>query len=241
MGIASTDAHDKGLYKIGGVAALLSVLLIPVQVFIFVRWPPPVTVTDWFNLFQENWFLGLLSLDLLYLLNNTFLVAIYLGLFAALKHVNRTWMTIMLALGFIGIAAYFASNTAFEMLELSRQYAAAGTEAERVTLVAAGRTLLTLYKGTAFDIYYVYNAAALLIIAVIMLRSHVFSKATAYWGLASGILMTIPSTAGTIGMVFALASLIPWMVFCVLLARRLFQLMRPASLPPLPEYLSHAL
>jgi hypothetical protein len=235
------DSHQKEFYKIGGVAALLSVLFIPIQVFIFVRWPPPVTVTGWFTLFQENWLLGLLSLDLLYLLNNTFLVLIYLGLYAALKRVNPTWMTIMVALGFIGIAAYFASNTAFEMLALSNQYVAAGTEAERAMLLAAGQTMLALYKGTAFDVYYVYNAAALLIAAVVMLRSHIFSRTTAYWGLASGILMTIPSTAGTLGMIFALASLVPWVVFCVLVAQRLFLLAQPASLPPLPEHLSHAM
>ena len=239
MGMASTDSHSKELYKIGGVAALLSVFLIPIQVFIFVRWPPPDTVTEWFTLFRESWLLGLLSLDLLYLLNNTLLVLIYLGLYAALKQANRAWMTIMLALGFIGIAAYFASNTAFEMLAISNQYAAAGTEAEKAILEAAGQTLLVLYKGTAFDIYYVYNAAALLIIAIVMLRSPVFSRATAYWGLASGILMTIPSTAGTIGMIFALASLIPWMVFCVLVALRLFQFLQPSVLPPLPEHASH--
>lgn len=91
-------------------------------------------------------------------------------------------------------------------------------------LLAAGQALLAIYKGTAFNVYYVFNAAALLILAVVMLRSNVFGRGAAYWGLASGILMTVPSTAGMLGMVFALASLAPWMVFCVLVARSLFQL-----------------
>lgn len=224
MGISSTHAQWKELYKIGGVAALLSVLLIPIQIFIFVRWPPPGPVADWFALFQQNWFLGLLSLDLLYLLNNTFLVLIYLALYIALRQVNPSWMIIMLVLGLIGVAAYFASNTAFEMLALSNQYTVAGTEAEKAMLLAAGQAMLVIYKGTAFDVYYVFDAIALLILAVVMLRSNIFSKAAGYWGLASGILMTIPSTVGTLGMMFALASLVPWMVFCLLIARRLFQL-----------------
>jgi hypothetical protein len=219
----------KEIYRVGGVAALLSVLFIPVQIAIFITWPPPDKVIDWFMLFEDNWLLGLLSMDLLYLLNNTYLILIYLALYFALKPVNPSWMTIAMALGFTGIAAYFASNTCFEMLALSSQYADAGTGAEQAVLLGAGHALLATYKGTAFDIYYVFNAAALLILAVVMLRSTVFSKAAGYWGLASGILMTIPSTAGGIGMVFALASLLPWMVFCVLIARRLFRLER--SLP----------
>lgn len=223
---ALTAPSWKELYRIGGVAALLSVLLILIQVAVFVNWPPPVSVMDWLALFQNNWLLGLLSLDLLYLLNNTFLILIYLALYIVLKPVNPSWMTIATVLGFVGIAAYFASNTSFEMLALSSQYTAAGTEAERAMLLAAGQAVLAIYKGTAFDVYYVFNAAALLILAVVMLRSTVFSKVTGYWGLTSGILMTIPSTAGGVGMVFALASLVPWMVFCVLIARRLFQLGR---------------
>jgi hypothetical protein len=93
-------------------------------------------------------------------------------------------------------------------------------------LLAAGQGMLATYKGTAFDMYYVFNAAALLILAVVMLRSTVFPRAAGTWGLISGILMAIPSTAGGLGMVFALASLLPWMVFCVLIARRLFRLSR---------------
>jgi hypothetical protein len=168
----------------------------------------------------------------LYLLNNTFLILIYLALYAALKRANPSWMIIMVALGFIGIAAYFASNTAFEMLALSNQYAAATNEAERAMLLAAGQAMLVIYKGTAFDVYYVFNAAALLIIARVMLHSNLFSKATAYWGLLSGVLMTVPSTTGAVGMVFALASLVPWMVFCILIAIRLFKLVSPSSVSP---------
>jgi len=70
----------------------------------------------------------------------------------------------------------------------------------------------------------VLNGAMLLILAVVMLRSQVFSKITGWFALAAAILMTVPSTAGPIGMVFALLSLVPWAVFLVLAARRLLKL-----------------
>lgn len=211
------------LYKIGGMAALIILLVMSIQIIIFVAWPPPSTVTDWFMLLQSNWLLGLLSLDLLYLLTNALLIPLYLALYAALKRVSGSWMLIALTLGLVGITAYFSSNTAFEMLSLSNGYAAAKSEAEKAIVLAAGQAMLAIYKGTAFDVYYILNAAFLLIVSPIMLRSNIFSKGSAYWGMLSGVLMAVPSTAGTIGPFFALASLVPWTIFSVLVARRLFQ------------------
>ena len=216
----------KSLYKVGGVAALIMLPIIPLQSFIFIAYPPPATVIDFFILFQKNWFVGLLDRDLLLIVDNVLLILIYLALYAALVQANKFLMTIGLAFSLIGIAAYFPSNTAFEMSSLSHQYAAATTEAQRATLLAAGQAMLAIYSGTAFNVYYVLNAIALLIFSAVMLRSSVFSKTTAYLGLAAGILMIIPSTAGMIGIYFSLLSLIPWFVWLILFARRLFQLAR---------------
>ena len=41
--------------------------------------------------------------------------------------------------------------------------------------------------------------------------------------------MAVPSNFGTVGLVFALASLIPWAVFAVLVARRLLNLAAEAE------------
>lgn len=216
----------KSLYKIGGWAALVIVALMFIQILIFIAWPPPDTVMGWFKLFQDNWFLGLLNYDLLYLLTNILLVLMYLALYMALRRSNEGWMLIALILGLMGITSYFASITAFEMLNLSNQYLAVATEAEKSISLAAGEAMLAIYTGTAFDIYYILNAAFLLVASMVMLRGEVFSKATAYWGLACGLLMAVPSTAGAIGPYFALASLVPWAVFSVLVTRTLFRIGR---------------
>jgi len=212
------------LYTIGGAAAIGSVLLIPIQVVIFITWPPPTAITDWFSLFQESRLLGLLSLDLLYILNNTLILVVYLALYVALKRANETLMAIAFLVGIVGATVYYASNTGFEMLTLSNQYAAATSESMKAMLLASGKTMMTIYTGTAFNVYYVLNGIALLLMAIVMLQSKVFGKGTAYWGLIAAILMSIPSTAGTIGMTFALLSLIPWIVFSILIARNLFRL-----------------
>lgn len=214
----------KQLCKIGGIMAIVIVLIIPIQMSIFIAWPPPDNALNFFNLFQSNWLLGLLSLDLLYILSNALLIFVYLGLYAALRHVNQAYMTIALILGFVGIAAYYASSVAFEMLSISNQYAIAETTELKLQCLTSGQTMLLTYKGTAFDVYYVLNAITLLIISRVMFQDNTFSKSTAIWGLISGILMLIPTTAGTIGLTFGIASLIPWTVFSILIAKRLFKL-----------------
>ena len=76
---------------------------------------------------------------------------------------------------------------------------------------------------------YILGAVATLIMSVVMLRSTIFSKATAYLGIATGVLMIVPPTVGTIGVYISLLSLLPLVIWYILVARRLLQLARGAS------------
>jgi len=225
----TTASAWKPLYRIGGAVALTIVCIMVVQIVVFIVSPPPSTVLGYFTLFHKSRLLGLLSLDLLYVVDNALVVLLYLALYAALRRASPSFMAIALALGLVGIAAYFSSNTAFEMLSLSSQYAAATTDTQRSLLQAAGQAMLAIYQGTAFDVYYLLGAAATLIISAVMLRSSIFGKATAYAGMAAGVLMLIPSTAGTLGLYFAFGSLVPTAIWLILIARRLFRLAQGES------------
>ncbi len=217
----NTDFNWKKLYKVAGISALVIVLIIPVQVVIFSVFPPPEDSIGFIQLFHDNWLLGLLSLDLLYYFNNGFLVVFYLGLFASMRKVDFSGMLIALVLGFIGIAIYYVSSIGFEMLAVSKQYFQTDSIELKQQLIAIGHGLILRYKGTAFDVYYVFNAIALILIAKTMFKSVEFGKTAAIWGLIAGIFMIIPSTAGTIGLIFSLISLIPWIVFSVIVGRKM--------------------
>jgi len=214
----------KKLYKIAGIATVIIVIFIPIQIFIYGMYPPPDTPKGFFELFNENWLLGLLSLDLLYIVNNTLIIFIYLGLFAALKRTNLEYMTIAIVIGFIGIAAYYSSTVIFEMKALSQQYMEATSPEIKEQIISSGNLLLLRFNGTAFDIYYVLNALTLIISSRVMLMDNTFSKTTAIWGLIAGGLMIIPSTAGMLGLILSLVSLIPWTIFSILIAKRFFKL-----------------
>lgn len=173
----------------------------------------------------DNPVVGLLMLDLLYPLSNMLTLLLYAALAVALWRVSRSSVVIALALGGMGMAAYMSSPRPVEMLHLARAWSEADP-GEQTALLATGEGMLATWTGTAFDVYYVLNFVALLIFGILIYRSSVFSRGTALWGLAAAVLMAVPSNLGTIGLAFAVASLVPWSVFAVLTGRRLLALCR---------------
>jgi len=101
--------------------------------------------------------------------------------------------------------------------------------ATRTALLATGDGMLATWTGTAYDVYYFFTLVTLAVLAILMLRSSIFSRATAVWGLVSAVLMTVPTNFGPVGMAFAVASLAPFSVFAFLVWRRLLQLAGPRS------------
>ncbi len=204
------------LYRIAHFLTLAMLIIIPLQIIVFVISPPPDTVKGFFELSHQNPFLGLLSLDFLYLFNNVILVLIYLALFVLLYREKPVSGLLAIILGLIGIACYYPSNPAFEMLTLSNQYFQALPEQQPIYL-AAGEAVMAGYTGTTFNAYYFLSTISLLLFSYAIIKSTKFKKSVGIWGLASGLLMIIPSSVGTIGMVFSLLSLIPWVVFITML------------------------
>ncbi|NCC75557.1 MAG: DUF4386 family protein [Clostridia bacterium] len=217
------------LHRMAWYLAIVMLVIIPLQIVIYVVAPPPDTVIGLFLRYQECPFLGLLSLDFLYLFNNLIIVVIYLALFVLLYREKPVTVLLAMVFGLVGIACYYPSNPAFEMLTLSSRYFAAQPE-QQGSFLAAGEALMAGYTGTSFDVYYVLSTICLLLFSYALIKSPQFKKSVGCWGLASGLFMIIPSSAGTVGMIFSLLSLIPWVVFVVLLAIRFRQLAHSVTL-----------
>ncbi len=213
----------RGLYRVAGVAALAMALFIPVQVLVFILWPPPATVLGWFAVFQGSPIIGLLDMDLLLIVDQVLMGLVLLALYVALRRTSPSATLIALVLALLGIAAYFASTAAFEMLSLSGRYASAAGEAERAPIAAAGEVMLATWQGTAFSLGYLLEGLALLIMALAMRRSSLFGDGVAYLGIAVGILSLVPPTVPTVGVGFAFASLVPLEIWNILLATRFFR------------------
>jgi hypothetical protein len=218
----------RGLVLTGAWVALASVGLIVLQIGLYVVSPPPTTTAGFFALLQENPVRGLIALDVPYIVSNLLAYLLYFALAVVLWRVSRSGVVVALAFGTLGMAAYMASPRAVEMLTLARAYADAD-EAARPVILATGDGMVATWMGTAFDVYYVFNLVTLLVLALLMWRSDVFTRATATWGLVAAVLMAVPSNFGTVGLVLALASLAPWSVFAVLVWVRLRALVAMAD------------
>lgn len=214
----------RSLFKIASCSLWIILFFVVIQVIVYVVNPPPKDVLGFFNLYQRSPLLGLLSLDLIMLADWVLEIPVFLALYVLLKRKNESYMLLATVMAMIGIAIYFASGIAFEMLILSNQYFNAVSEIQRTALLSAGETLLATYQGTAFDISYVMVAIAFLIDSIVMLKSKIFSKTTAYMGIAMGVLMLLPPTVGIVGFVCSFLSLIPMIIWFVMVAKKLTQL-----------------
>ena len=225
-----TDPRWRLLHRLAGAGALISAVFIPIQVLVFIIWPPPLegTAVDWFTLFQDNPLAGLLDLDLLLVADNVLLVPIFLSLYVLLRRDSESVMAIATAFGFLGIVFFIASNPAFEMLSLSDQYAAATTEAQRSTFLAAGEAMLATWQGTAFQAAYILGSFAGIAVGAVMLRSAVFSNVTGWMailGNAVGLGLYVP----VVGVYISVFSVLFLEIWYILISRRLFQLARRPS------------
>lgn len=229
------DPTYTGLFRVGGVAALVVAFLTVIEVIVFTLYPQPSTVSGWFELFQGSPIIGLLDLWGLEVPMFAMFAMVFLALYFVLRKVNKSGMAIALTLALLGIAIFFATNNPFSMLSLSRQFAAATTDVQRSTLLAAGEAILANTNQRAiggFNIGLLLISIAGLIVSSVMLRATSFRRLTAYVGiLAFGFsLADYLRQAFTSSVIITLLLIFPGALLIVvwfsLVGRRLLQLGR---------------
>ena len=224
---AETEHGWKPLFNLGGVSALMMVGIIIAQMIVFMSAPPPYEggASAWFALFQNNKIIGLIDFELLMIVYVFLSIPITLSLYFLLRRVSPSFTALYVVLSLIGIISFIVARPAFEMLSLSNGYAAATTDAERAVYLSAGETLLAVFHGTAFQVSYVLGSLGGLIISIVMLKTDVFSKTTAYLRIASSVFdfgLYVPA----VGMYISIFSVLFLLIWDILVAQRLFQLGR---------------
>jgi hypothetical protein len=170
------------LYRIAGIAALITVLVMVLEMFttLFpgggVGGVEAMNIVDWFDLFHENSFMGLRNLGLMNMLAIFFTIPIYVALYLIHRKGYGAFAALAAILYFVGMAIYLAGNTAFSMLSLSQSYAAAATDTERTLILAAGKALLARGEshtpGTFLGFLLLDGAG--IVISIVMLRARIF-------------------------------------------------------------------
>lgn len=230
------DSHWKDLYRIGGIAALFAAFLLLMEIIVFTVWPQQTTAIDFFTIFQNNKLIGLLDFYILEMFAYILFVPIFLAIYVAIKRSSESRMFIAVIFAIIGISIFLATNNPFSLLSLSDQFAAATTEAQKSILLAAGQTIIVNTGQRAsggFNMGFFLVSIAGLMVSTVMLKTNIFSKATAYIGITAFAvsladyfrIVFIPS-ATILLLIIALTSGLLLIIWFILVGRRLLQLGR---------------
>ncbi|MHB1279466.1 MAG: hypothetical protein ACYC1Q_13845 [Bacteroidia bacterium] len=236
----NNEMQWRRLYTLGAVCTLIGLMGILLDVIFGTATGGdltalPQTAVDRFTELQKNPLLGLYNLDFLNILVQLILIPAYFALYAAHRNSNRAFASLALLIFLCGTVLLVASNAALPMLELSRSYFASGSETEKFMFAAAGEALLA--RGAhgslgAFIGFALPNIAGILL-AFVMLKGKIFSKTTAYLGIAGStllvvylILVSFVPGANSMATALAMPGGLMAMAWMILFALRLFRLGR---------------
>lgn len=216
----------KEIYKLGAIATILSEIILiigVIAVFIYPYAPGNKSTENIFLLLQKDKLGGLVSLDFHLLLGNLFGILLFLALYVSLKQVNASYALIALVLGLVADVLIIPARPISEMFSLSELYVTATTEAAKSQYLAAGEALLSMFNGTSWFINTLLGGFSLLISSLLMLRSSIFSKSTAYVGIITNMAVCLFFVPG-VGMLFLFLSLPGYIIWYVQLTRRFLKL-----------------
>jgi len=218
----------RDLYKAAGVAAIVSEIVIILGLVTYFIWPyapgRESTETILINL-QSNTLGTLISLDLFLLIGNLFSILLFLALYTSLKEINESYALIALAVGLIAVVFLIPARPLIELYTLSGSYMTATTEAAKSQYLAAGEALLASFDGIGWFLNTLLGGLSLLVSSILMLRSAIYSKATAYVGIVSNVAVCsffLP----VVGIFLLFLSVPGYAIWYFMLARKFFQLGR---------------
>ena len=148
------------------ISILLMLVLIPIQIFIYSMFTPETETLKIIELLHENAILGLISLDLFYVINSVLLIVIYTTMFFITKKENNQLAILAFVLGLVGLASYFPTNPMIEMYNFSVAYFSSGSN--QSSILSSAEAVMSSYSGTAFVVYYILNGLSLLLFSFIM-------------------------------------------------------------------------
>lgn len=191
--MTSEFGHEKdiqtswsSLCRLGGMATLLLLLYsLATMVQMVVLGGQPTSAIQAFDLLQHHRVVGLLRLDLPTVFALPLYYLLFLGMFAALRRSDLANALLSTVLAFVGVTLVLATPTALSMVPLSDRFAAATSDAARNQLLAAGEAIMAgdIWHSTGAILGGILLQCGAVLISVAMLRSNVFSKATAWLGI----------------------------------------------------------
>jgi hypothetical protein len=231
--VNGVDRDERGMYRLGGISALILGIFYIVIVALYVPLGvPPSGAQAWLTHLAENTTTWWVILGLSVLTDFLF-VPVALSLYIALKAINRNVM--LVATAFVGLFIVLDLGLTWtnyaSLISLSGRYAAATNDAQKAAVVIAATYPSAILQS---NLLFVYNTLTLsigiFITGFVMLKG-IFSKRTAYLGITTGILGIVavvgPLLVSALSPAIILASILTtaWVLFA---GYRLYTLSQPS-------------
>jgi hypothetical protein len=223
-------AMNISINKLGGIAAILSVISITFAIAAYFIWPyqgNTTSVESILNVLQTDLSGGLISLDVSMLIIGPLTILMFLAIYTNLRHVNEPIAMFALILNMMAIILVIVCRPLAELVRLSDQFALATEANEKTRILAAAEVLRLQLDGTAWAVQTAFFMIAGLINNALMLRTDSFRKRTAWTGIiisATGLPFFLPE----IGLIFLFLNTIGSIPWCIFVAIDLFKLSRNA-------------
>jgi hypothetical protein len=212
--VNSDNSNMKGLYRVGGVSAIvLSMSYIIITVLYVLGGALPDGGEEWLKHLAKHTLEWRAILGFSVLTDFLFIFVAW-SLYIALKKINKNAM--LTGIGFLGLFVVLDLAVTWpnyaSLINLSGKYVAAINDTERMTFVAAADYAFGVLSSRLFAVYAILvPALGILIIGLVMLKA-TFSKVTAYLGMVTGILGIIsvvgPLFIAALGMTVIITSIL---------------------------------
>lgn len=190
---AAPDPSWERLYLIGGISAMLFVVSVLIAIVLVVIAPPPLNADGATTLqYIASHKLLYVVEQVLWLVPSVFAAVVFLALYHALKHFNKSYVTLGALAGFVswvlGLAVPTTGGGAPVLVFLSDQYLSASTTAQHTALATAAEVFIA--QNNVTGAFAILAPLGILILSLVMLKG-VFPKGVAYLGIATGVLGVI--------------------------------------------------
>jgi hypothetical protein len=183
------DKTSRYLYRAGGFTAILFLIysIVTILIFILIKEGYPQTALECYDMLKEDFFIGLLRLDIVSAVIIPFYYLLFFSLYHALKKDYELIAKIALFCILAGITIFISGLNIIELINLSNKYHAAASVEIKQQLVAAGEAILAsdMWASTAAKFRGILIESGAVILSYIMLKTTVFSKINAWVGLVA--------------------------------------------------------
>ncbi|NPV91032.1 MAG: DUF4386 family protein [Firmicutes bacterium] len=224
----STDLNKSGLYRAGGVSALvLGISYIIITVLYVIGGALPGGVEEWLRHLAghtDEWW-SILGLSVL---TDVLFLPVGWSIYTALKELDKNaafaGVSFLVLFVVLDMAVTWPNYAA--LIDLGRKYAAAVDDSQRLALVAAATEVLS---SKLFGIYTILMPSlGILIIGTVMLKG-IFGKAAGFLGIVTGIIGIVsavgPFFVSFLGMAVVITSVLT-LTWLLLVGCKLIQLSR---------------